>query len=81
MKKRIMTFWRPFHMLIYLALFIGVIHANYRGTDFQNIYIQIVYDTLFAGSLVALVLKRWQFFRLKMRVKKNNLHSQNNSKA
>ena len=56
---------------MYLALFIGVIHANLRGTDFQNIYIQIAFDAIFASALFAFGLKRLQFYRIKSRVKKN----------
>ena len=58
-----MTYWRPFHVLMYLALFIGIVHANYRGIDFVNSPIAGIYDGLFAAVLAAFVLKRWQFFR------------------
>ncbi len=75
LRKKIMTSWRPFHMLIYLALFIGVIHANYRGTDFQSVYIQIIYDALFAGALIAFCLKRIQFYRVKLRSNKKQIMS------
>jgi hypothetical protein len=81
LRKKIVDYWRPFHMLIYLALFIGIVHANLRGTDFQTIYIQIIYDALFAGAIAAFVLKRWQFYRIKARVRNNKLMSQNKNKA
>ena len=64
------TYWRYFHGLIYLALFVGVVHANLRGVDFLNIYVQISFDGLFAAALIAFGLKRWQFYRIKARVKK-----------
>jgi DMSO/TMAO reductase YedYZ heme-binding membrane subunit len=80
-RRKIVAYWRPFHMLMYLALFIGVVHANLRGTDFQNIYLAIIYDALFAAALAAFVLKRWQFYRIKMRVKKIKLTTHLNTKA
>ena len=64
-RKKIMTHWRPFHAIMYLALFFGVIHANLIGFDLQSIYLKVVYDALFAGALVAFGLKRWQFYRIK----------------
>jgi methionine sulfoxide reductase heme-binding subunit len=80
-RRKIVAYWRPFHMLMYLALFIGIVHANLRGTDFQNIYLAIIYDALFAAALSAFVLKRWQFYRIKMRAKKIKLANHLNSKA
>jgi DMSO/TMAO reductase YedYZ heme-binding membrane subunit len=80
-RRKIVAYWRPFHMFMYLALFIGVVHANLRGTDFQNIYLAIIYDALFAAALSAFVLKRWQFYRIKMRAKKIKLTNHLNSKA
>jgi hypothetical protein len=58
-----------------LALFVGVIHANLRGIDFSNIYFQVIYDSLFAGALLVFGLKRWQFYRVKHKVHRNNLNS------
>jgi hypothetical protein len=62
---------------MYLALFIGVVHANLRGIDFTNIYFQVVYDGLFAAVLVAFGLKRWQFYR----IRKKKLPSQANNQV
>ena len=81
LRRKIPSYWRPFHMLMYLALFIGVIHANLRGTNFQSLSIQIIYDSLFAAALAAFVFKRWQFYRVKTRVNNHKLTSQNNNKA
>jgi hypothetical protein len=77
LRRKFMTVWRPFHMLVYLAIFIGVIHANLRGIDFGNIYIQIIFDALFALALFALVLKRIQFYRIKQRAKRFKLAQAN----
>jgi predicted ferric reductase len=80
-RKKIVAYWRPFHMLMYLPLFIGLVHANLRGANFQSLVIQIIYDTLFSGVLAAFVLKRWQFYRIKVRIRKNKTMSQNNNEA
>jgi hypothetical protein len=66
---------------MYLALFMGVVHANLRGTNFQSLSIQIIYDSLFAAALTAFVLKRWQFHRIRKRANNHKLTSQNNNKA
>jgi hypothetical protein len=76
LRRKIVTFWRPFHMFIYLALFVGVVHANLRGTDFSKLYIKIIYDALFAGAVISFCLKRFQFYRLKIRTNKNRSGSQ-----
>ena len=80
-RRKIVAYWRPFHMLIYLALFIGIVHANLRGTDFQNIYLAIIYDALFAAALAAFAIKRWQFYKIRMRTKKIKLMNHLNNKA
>ena len=80
-RKKIPCYWKPFHMLMYLALFVGVVHANLRGTNFQSLSIQVIYDSLFAAALAAFVLKRWQFYRIKNRVNNHKLMSKNNNKA
>ena len=71
LRRKINAYWRPFHALMYMALFFGVVHANLIGFDLQNIYFKVVYDALFAGVLVAFGLKRWQFHRIKAR--RNNM--------
>jgi len=81
LRKKIVTYWRYFHELMYLALFIGVVHANLRGIDFQNIYLVFIFDGLFAAALIAFALKRWQFYRIRARVHKNKLVSQSNNKG
>ncbi len=80
-RKKIVSYWRPFHMLMYVALLIGLVHANLQGTNFQNLTIQIIYDTLFAAVVAAFVLKRYQFYRIKQRVRKNKIMSKNNNTA
>ena len=81
LRKKIMSYWRPFHILMYVALFIGVVHANLRGANFQSLSIQIIYDSLFAAALAAFVLKRLQFYRIKKRVNNHKVMPKNNNKA
>lgn len=70
LRKKVVAYWRYFHALMYVALFFGVVHANLWGMDFQNVYLTVIYDGLFAAALVAFGLKRLQFFRIKTRRKK-----------
>lgn len=76
LRRHIMAYWRYFHVLIYLALFVGVVHANVRGIDFSNPVIQSIYDALFAVVLVAFGLKRLQTYRLNKRIRKARLMAQ-----
>lgn len=80
LRKKMMHYWRYLHALMYVALFIGVVHANLRGIDFQNIYIRIIYDGLFVAVLAAFVLKRWQFYRIRARARKLNASKKNQTK-
>ena len=69
-RRKIVAYWRPVHMLMYLALFFGVVHANLLGQDLNgNLAIRIVYDALFAAVVFAFVLKRWQFYKIRQRMK------------
>ena len=79
LRRKIASYWRSFHALMYVALFFAVVHGNLLGFDLQNLGFKIVYDALFAAVLVAFGLKRWQFHRLKAAKKKYSL--QNNHSA
>lgn len=79
LRKKITAYWRPFHALMYLALFVGIVHANLIGLDFGNLYIKIIFDGLFAAALGAFVLKRIQFIRLRAKVKKARLMAEANT--
>lgn len=74
LRRQIPKYWRPFHALMYLALFFGIVHANIIGTDFENIYILIAFNALFAASIGAFFLKRYQTYRLKKKVQANKNH-------
>ena len=69
LRRKIVSYWRPFHALMYVALFFGIVHANLIGTDFQNILVLISFNALFAVSILGFVLKRWQMHKIR---KSNN---------
>jgi hypothetical protein len=70
LRRKIMAYWRPFHALMYLALFFAIVHADLSGTDFKNWVILLVFNGLFVAALAAFAWKRWQFHRMKTRRKK-----------
>jgi predicted ferric reductase len=68
-RRKIVAYWRPIHMLMYLALFFGIVHANLLGQDLNgNLAIRIIYDALFVAVIIAFVLKRWQFYKIRQRM-------------
>jgi predicted ferric reductase len=69
-RRKIPQFWRLMHALIYIALFFGIVHANLLGTDFQNIAITLIYDSLFALVILTFGLKRLQLYRFRSARKK-----------
>jgi DMSO/TMAO reductase YedYZ heme-binding membrane subunit len=70
LRKKFVAYWRPFHALMYLALFFGVVHANLAGVDLENDFLMVIYDALFLAVVAAFVLKRWQFYRIRTKRKK-----------
>jgi sulfoxide reductase heme-binding subunit YedZ len=76
LRKKAPNYWRPFHALMYVALFFGVIHANLWGMDFQNIYVTAIYDGLFVGVLFTFGFKRWQFYQINKLRNKNHAIAQ-----
>lgn len=70
LRRKISVYWRPFHALMYIGLFFGVVHANLIGTDFDNFFILIAFNALFVVSIFAFVLKRYQAYRLKAELKR-----------
>jgi DMSO/TMAO reductase YedYZ heme-binding membrane subunit len=67
LRRKVVAYWRYFHAMMYVALFFGMVHANLWGRDFQNGFIVVIYDGLFAVALAAFVLKRWQFYQIKQK--------------
>ena len=65
LRKRITGSWRLFHALMYVALFFAVVHGNLSGTDFENIFVALVFNALFLSAIAAFALKRWKSYRIK----------------
>ncbi len=70
LKRKITTYWRPFHVLMYVGLFFGVVHGNLQGFDLQNVDFKVIYDGQFVAALAAFSLKRWQFYQFRARMKR-----------
>lgn len=79
LRRKIVAYWRPFHALMYVALFFGVVHGNLLSFDLQNLGFKIVYDALFVAAVAAFGLKRWQFHRIKSQKKKYALQNSHSS--
>lgn len=60
LRKYIPKYWRWVHGLMYVALLFAIVHGNLIGTDFENPVIWVLFNTLFALTVAAFVLKRWQ---------------------
>jgi len=60
LRKKAAAYWRPFHALMYVALFFGVVHANLWGVDLEDPFLMVIYDGLFAVAVAAFFLKRLQ---------------------
>lgn len=69
LRRKMVAYWRPFHALMYVALFFGVVHGALSGRDLQNPFILIAFSALFAAAIAAFVLKRVQLYRMKQRKK------------
>ena len=77
LRRKMLRYWRWFHALMYVALFLGVVHADLSGTDFENPAILVVFNGLFAAAVAAFALKRWQFYRLKNQKKPQDVNQKN----
>jgi DMSO/TMAO reductase YedYZ heme-binding membrane subunit len=69
-RRKIVPYWRPLHALMYLALTLGIVHANLIGKDFQNPFILLSFNTLYAAVIAAFALKRWQMSKIRQKQKK-----------
>ena len=57
------NYWRVLHALIYVALLFAIVHGNLIGTDFQNIFVSILYNGLFIGVIAVFAFKRIQQYK------------------
>ncbi|MDV2481257.1 hypothetical protein F8E02_04390 [Methanoculleus sp. Wushi-C6] len=60
LRKYIPKYWRWVHGLMYVVLLFAIVHGNLIGHDFENPVIWVLFNTLFALTIAAFVLKRWQ---------------------
>jgi hypothetical protein len=51
--------YKILHLIVYIALILGFIHAYLIGTDFQNPFVTIVFIILLLVMIYVLVLKRY----------------------
>ena len=65
LRKNAVRHWKPFHTLMYVVLFFGIVHANLLGLNFQNMAIAAIYDSLFAASMAGLAVKRYQNYKIR----------------
>ena len=65
LRKKIAKSWKIFHVLVYIALFFGLVHGILIGTSFQNIGIMIIYISLFCLVVLSFVYKRFRNFQRK----------------
>ncbi len=71
LRRKALMHWKPFHLLVYVTLLFGIIHANVLGRTFysqHNLAITAIFDGLFAVSIAGFFYKRYQNHVLK----KNN---------
>jgi methionine sulfoxide reductase heme-binding subunit len=66
LRKKVPVYWRPFHLLIYLALTVAIVHANLLGRSFYfSPTITMIFDALYAASIFGFVIKRYQNYKLR----------------
>lgn len=63
-------YWRIFHALIYVVLFLGIVHANLLGEDLANLGIKITLDAIFAASMAGLVYKRYRNYAVRQKYRR-----------
>ncbi len=64
-RKKLSSSWRKLHVLMYAVLIFLIVHGNLIGTDFQNLGISIIFNGLFAISMVAMIYKQYQKYQRK----------------
>jgi len=52
--------WRGVHMIVYIALFFGLVHGYLIGTDFQNPFVTLLFVLMFLVSIYVLIDKRFK---------------------
>jgi DMSO/TMAO reductase YedYZ heme-binding membrane subunit len=65
LRRKIPKYWRSIHALMYIVLFFAIVHGNLIGTDFQNPVLMIIYNVLFAITILTFILRRYQIYQRK----------------
>lgn len=60
LRRAIPGYWRVVHGLVWVALILGIIHANLIGIDFSNPVVFVIFNALAVVAVGALLLKRVQ---------------------
>jgi predicted ferric reductase len=60
-------YWRPFHVLMYVVLLFGIVHAHLIGDDFENIGVMLIFDTLFIASMASFAYKRYKNYHTRIK--------------
>ena len=73
LRKNAPKHWRLFHASMYVVLFFGIVHAFLIGKDFNNMWIRLIFSSLFAASMAAFAIKRFKNYQLgRQRVNQRN---------
>jgi len=75
LRKYIPGYWRWVHGLMYVVLLFAIVHGNLIGTDFENPVIWVLFNTLFALTIVTFVLRRWQMQKRRASVQSGGARS------
>jgi DMSO/TMAO reductase YedYZ heme-binding membrane subunit len=63
LRRTMPKYWRSFHALMYVVLFFAIVHGNLIGTDFNNLVLLLIFNTLFILAIGAFVLKRYRNYK------------------
>jgi DMSO/TMAO reductase YedYZ heme-binding membrane subunit len=59
-RSKALSYWRPFHALMYIALLFGLVHGSLIGEDFQNQWIMGIFAALFILCIASFAVKRFR---------------------
>ena len=48
---------------MYIVLLFGIVHGSLIGDDFENIWLMVIFDSLFVASMASFVLKRYRNYQ------------------
>ncbi|HOT02799.1 MAG TPA: hypothetical protein PK069_01295 [Methanolinea sp.] len=59
-RRAIPRYWRSLHLLMYLALFLAVVHGNLIGTDFSHPVVRVVFNGLALVAAGVFLFRRYR---------------------